>query len=87
MTPTMTLDERRGTLATVRSVRREARRRVTDETLREVARVYRENVENNPTAAVAAYTGRAHRTAALYVQQARAAGFLGRTTPGKAGEQ
>jgi hypothetical protein len=70
-----------------RKVRREARRRVTPEMLTEVARVYRENLDGNPTAAVAEFTGRAHRTAALYVHQARQAGLLGAASPGKKGEQ
>lgn len=69
-----------------RAVRREARRRVTDDFLRSVAEVYRANVDGNPTAAVSQHTGRSHRTAALYVQQARDKGFLGRSMRGKAGE-
>ncbi len=60
---------------------------MTDDFLKDVARVYRENVDNNPTMAVAQYTGRAHRTAALYVKQAREAGFLGAASRGKAGER
>ena len=80
-------DDRTQTLMTVRAVRREARRKVTDEVLQDVARVYRENVGNNPTMAVAEFTGRAHRTAALYVKKAREAGYLGLAIKGKAGEQ
>ncbi len=82
-----TEEERRQTLSQTRGVRREARRRVTDDLLREVAQVYRDNVDDNPTAAVQRHTGRSHRTAALYVQQAREAGFLGASVRGKAGEQ
>lgn len=87
MTPITTEVEARETLTQIRSARREGRRRVTDDLLRDVARIYRENVDSNPTAAVADHTGRRHRTAALYVQQAREAGFLGASIPGKAGEQ
>jgi hypothetical protein len=60
---------------------------VTPALLAEVARVYRENLDGNPTEAVAKYTGREHRTAALYVQRARKAGLLGPTSPGRKGEQ
>jgi len=67
-------------------VRRESRRHVTDDVLREVAQIYRDNVDGNPTAAVARHTGRAHRTAALYVQKAREKGFLGPSIGRKAGE-
>ncbi len=87
MEPVMTEFEARETVRELRSVRREARRRVTDDVLRAVAEVYRANVANNPTAAVAKHIGRSHRTAGLYVQRAREAGFLGKTTRGKAGEQ
>ncbi len=89
-----TQEERRQTLSQTRTIRRgarrrvtEARRRVTEDLLREVAQVYRDNIDSNPTAAVQRHTGRAHRTAALYVQQAREAGFLGASIRGKAGEQ
>jgi len=76
----------------VRGARRNARRKVTDEVLREVARVYRENVGDNPTAAVARHLGESDqpvpdRTARLYVRRARDAGFLGQSIPGKAGER
>lgn len=84
--PVTTGGELRGTLAETRRLRRQARRRVTDELLREVAEVYRAHVDDAPTRAVAERTGRSHRTAALYVQQARQAGFLGAATHGRAGE-
>ena len=80
-------DGRREALAQLRAVRRDARRKVTDEFLREVARVYRENADGNPTAAVARFSGRSHRSAAMYVKQAREAGLLGPAIRGKAGEQ
>ena len=59
---------------------------ITDELLREVAQVYRANLDANPTQAVADHFDRAHRTAALYVKRARESGHLGPATRGKAGE-
>jgi hypothetical protein len=70
-----------------RIARREARRRVTPELLQEVASVYRAHIDGQPTEAVAEHFNKAHRTAALYVKQAREAGFLGASVRGKAGEQ
>jgi len=85
---------RRDVLRQTRSVRREARRQLTDERLREVAQIYRDNISDKPTAAVADHFERAHRTGALYVQQAReridpltGKPFLGAAVRGKAGEQ
>ncbi len=75
------------TVQQVRMVRREARRRITDEMLQEVAEVYRANIGRGPTEAVAARFGKSHRTAGHYVKQARAAGYLGEAMPGKAGER
>ena len=71
----------------VREVRAGRKVKVTDELLREVAEVYRANVENYPTQAVANHFDRQPRTARLYVQRARDAGFLGPAIQGKAGEQ
>ena len=87
MEPIETVEEARETLATMRDVRREARRKVTDEFLREVAEVYRDNADETPTAAVARWSGKAHRTAGLYVKQAREKGYLGAAVVGKAGEK
>jgi hypothetical protein len=57
---------------------------VTRAELEEVARVYRENVAEYPTQAVGLLLGYdSARTAARRVQQARAAGLLPKTTPGK----
>ena len=56
---------------------------VTRAELEEAARVYRENVDGSPTRAVAMLCGYSERTAARRVQQARAAGLLPKTTPGK----
>jgi hypothetical protein len=61
--------------------------KITDALLREVADVYRANVADGPTIAVAEHFGREHRTAALYVKKARERGFLGAAARGKAGEQ
>jgi hypothetical protein len=63
---------------------RKARRgTVTRAALEEVARVYRENVDTSPTEAVRVLLGYSKRTAARRVQQAREAGLLPKTTPGK----
>ena len=51
--------------------------------LEEVARVYRDAIEGRPTEAVQVMLGYSRRTAARRVQQARAAGLLPETTPGK----
>lgn len=75
------------TLRAVRRTRQAGRRRITDDVLRAVATVYRQNVESNPTAAVSAHLGVADRTARLYVKRARDAGFLGEAVPGKPGER
>lgn len=70
----------------IRTSRQSARRKVTDDVLRGVARIYRENLDNNPTEAVRAHLGVADRTARLYVRRAREAGHLGPALRGKAGE-
>jgi hypothetical protein len=71
-----------------RSGGRPARPRITDELLAEVAKVYRANVDRNPTAAVAGHFGLASdRTARLYVKRARSAGHLGDAVPGRPGER
>jgi hypothetical protein len=64
---------------------RKARRgAVTRIELEEVARVYREHVAASPTRAVRLLLGyESERTAARRVQQARAAGLLPKTSPGK----
>lgn len=76
----------RGNVAAVRDARRQTKRKVTDELLREVAEVYRQNLGSNPTEAVRGHFGVAPRTAGLYVRRARDAGFLGEAIKGKAGE-
>lgn len=57
--------------------------RLTDERIRQAAEIYRANLDQRPTEAVAAAFGMAHRTAAKYVMEARVRGFLPPTTPGK----
>jgi hypothetical protein len=63
---------------------RKARRGpVSRAALEEVAKVYREHLEASPTRAVSLLLGYSERTAARRVQQAREAGLLPATTPGK----
>ncbi|MEO3811355.1 hypothetical protein ABGB17_20365 [Sphaerisporangium sp. B11E5] len=70
-----------------RVARTQARRKLTPELLREVAKVYRLHVDGNPTKAVADHFGLASdRTARHWVKAARAAGELGESIRGKAGE-
>lgn len=59
------------------------RRSVSRWELEEVARIYNENVEGKPTKAVEIGLDLAPRTAARRVQQAREAGLLPPTSPGK----
>jgi hypothetical protein len=56
---------------------------VTRTELERVTAVYREHVDASPTQAVAMLLGYSTRTAARRVEQARAAGLLPKTTPGK----
>ncbi len=60
--------------------------KITDELLQEVAQVYRANVNNKPTEAVAERFDKQHRTATQYIKRARERGFLGPAIKGKAGE-
>lgn len=73
--------------AAVRGLRSRRKRKVDDDLLREVAEVYRANVDRGPTQAVAERFDKATSTAALYVSLARQHGFLGAAINGKAGEQ
>lgn len=77
-------DEREGwTLrGDIQSAQSERRGASTAE-LEEVARVYREAIDGRPTEAVQVMLGYSRRTAARRVQQAREAGLLPPTTPGK----
>lgn len=77
-----------GAAGKVREALPRRRVRITDATLREVAEVYRANIETGaPTAAVAARFHRSHSTAGKWVGKARARGFLGPTRERVAGEQ
>lgn len=69
----------------VQRARAASRRTITRDRLKEAARIYRDNIEGNPTQAVARAFGVQHRTAAKYVQLARVAvpPLLPETTPGK----
>jgi len=69
-------------LADIRQVR-SGRSRMSQERLLKVVEVYREHINDRPTEAVERAFGVSHRTAARYVQQARTAGLLPTTTPGK----
>lgn len=63
--------------------KRGAPRKITDEFLRRVAEVYRENIDDRPTERVAAYFNVAPRTASMYLTKAREAGHLPPTTRGR----
>jgi hypothetical protein len=69
--------------------RRQRRNVITDAMLQEVARIYRANLEDTgtPTDAVKDSFHVSTSTAGRYVSLARQRGFLGPTTPGKAGEE
>ena len=59
------------------------RKSVSQWELEEVSRIYNENVDGHPTKAVEKAMNLSVRTAARRVQQAREAGLLPQTTPGK----
>jgi len=67
----------------VQRARSASRQVITEETIREVARVYRANATRRPTQAVAQAFGVQHRTASKYVRRARDLGLLPETTAGK----
>lgn len=62
---------------------RRSRRGPSDLELQQVAKVYREHVHSSPTRMVAELCDYTPRTAARRVAQAREAGYLPPTTPGK----
>lgn len=76
-------EQQRRDRQSIEQVRPTRRGTVTRAELEEVARVYRKNVTSSPTRAVALACGYTDRTAARRVQQARDAGLLPKTTPGK----
>lgn len=65
----------RETAAALRGAQRDARRKMTNDVLADVADVYEANPDD-PIGAVADALGKARRTARLYVQRAREAGLL-----------
>lgn len=64
--------------------RRSGKRRITGDFLRQVAAVYRGNINHAPTEAVARAFGVKHRQATDYVKQARDRGLLPPTKQGRA---
>lgn len=64
--------------------RRTGKRRITGDFLRQVAAVYRQNIDHAPTEAVSRTFGVKHRQATDYVKQARDRGFLPPTKQGRA---
>lgn len=85
--PHTTDHEREGAVRLVDRARGARKRTIDDDLLREVADVYQANVADAPTRAVADHFDKSLRTASLYVQRARAEGFLGGALPGKASER
>jgi len=85
VTAIQTFDEdvTRQTARAIQQARSMARRKITPAFLDAVATVYRDNADERPVEAVNAAFGGSYRTAAMYVQRARAAGLLPPTTPGK----
>jgi hypothetical protein len=84
MVPIMDEREFWQTVNDVDAVVKAPRRGVTRAELEQVANVYRNNVEAKPVQQVATIMGYgSERTAARRVQQARSAGLLPATTPGK----
>jgi hypothetical protein len=56
---------------------------LNDPFLKEVAKIYRAKLDDRPVEAVRTAMAVKYRTAAMYVERARAQDFLPRTTPGK----
>jgi hypothetical protein len=79
-------DRGRDAVAQTGAARAGRKVKITDALLRELADVYRANVSDKPTEAVAEHFDKGH-TAALYIKRARERGFLGPAIKGKAGEQ
>ncbi len=79
-------DDVTGTIRELRQARQGRRRKVNDAMLRRVAEIYRSNIDDNPTKAVADTFDKDRRTARRYVNLARDRGFLGEAIPGRAGE-
>jgi hypothetical protein len=63
------------------------RRKITEHHLKEVAKVYRASVDDNPRDAVMETFGVKAAMASRYIKLARERGLLGRATKGRAGER
>jgi hypothetical protein len=74
---------RSAAVKTYRDARRRTRRKVTDELLSEVARLYRDHLNEGPWQAIQDRFSVSESTAGRYVLLARQAGHLPHTTPGK----
>lgn len=81
--PTTNAEFERGVRAHLQE-RRTGKRRITGDFLKQVADVYRSNVDHAPTEAVARTFGVKHRQAGGYVRQARERGLLPDTKQGRA---
>jgi len=75
--------ELRETARTIQQARAVSRRKITPSFLADVAKVYRANIDDRPVEAVRATFGGSYRTAAMYVQRARAEALLPSTTRGQ----
>lgn len=75
--------EARGAQHDLIEARHRSRGTVTPAELERVVKIYRQHADSAPTKAVEELLGYSARTAARRVQQARAAGLLPQTTPGK----
>lgn len=73
-------DDRRAAKKLINSKRR---RKITPELLQQVAQVYKDNFDDNPTDAVRRVFGVETRMASQYVRKARDAGYLGQAQPGR----
>jgi hypothetical protein len=65
------------------AAQKRTRAKVTDKRLREVAELYRDNVDDGPWQAIMDRFGVSESTAGRYVLLARKAGYLPPTKPGK----
>ncbi|WP_375486903.1 hypothetical protein [uncultured Mycobacterium sp.] len=65
------------------AVQKRTRRKITDKKLKEVAALYRDNVDDGPWQAIMDRFGVSESTAGRYVLLARKAGYLPQTEPGK----
>ena len=84
-TGVVTWDEKelRRTARTIQQARAVSRRKITPAFLGDVTEVYRAHVDDRPVEAVMSTFPCKYRTAAMYVQRARAAKLLPPTTQGK----